>query len=130
MEDWYKNPIFLVVGGVGIFAAFILLRNQNGSNTTPPVSSLGDSAATSPLDPSQTAMNPVGGSYSYLDGSGMQHIVATDPYGNLVGYSNLPPSTSMPQTNQLSSYVGSMGGQYLVTPYGGTTPSYSMAPFG
>ncbi|HEY1249250.1 MAG TPA: hypothetical protein VGE97_09700 [Nitrososphaera sp.] len=121
-SSWLTNPTVLVVGAVGIFAAIILMRNQQSSNTpttSGTVTSLGNSAAT----------NPVGGSYQYLDGSGFQHIIATDPNGNLVGYNSLPPGTSMPETNQMSSYVGSMSGQYLVAPYGSTTPYYSISPY-
>jgi len=120
MRDWLTNPTILIVGAVGVFAAIILLRNQQSSSTpttSGTVTSLGESASTT----------PVGQSYQYLDGNGMQHIIATDPNGNLVGYNSLPPGTSMPQTGQMASYVGSMSGQYLVPPYGGSTPYYSMS---
>jgi hypothetical protein len=111
----FKSPTVLIVGGIGVIAVFLLMRNNSSSSTS---------------NTSQTqGTTPVGGSYSYLDGTGMQHITATDPNGNLVGYSNLPPDTSNPQPNQLSSYVGSMSGQYLVSPYGGTTPYYSLQSF-
>jgi len=125
----FKNPIFLIVLGVGGFAAYILLKDQGTPTTAQQAQPMN-----SPLNPQgninnspDMAINPVGGSYSYMDGSGAQHIIATDPYGNLVGYSNLPPDTSQPQTNQMASYVGGMSGQYLVPPWGSTSPYYSMA---
>lgn len=118
MNDWYKNPTILLMAGAGVLVVFVLSRNKKAASTSTTSSDQGDITNT----------GPVGGSYSYLDGSGMQHIVATDPNGNLVGYSNLPPDTSNPEPNQLSSYVGSMSGQYLVPPYGGNTPYYAMFP--
>jgi|SRR5215471_2134150 len=129
MKDWLTSPTALIVGAVGIFAAIILMRNQNQSTTAGTVSSLGGSAATSPTSGATDSGNPIGGTYQYLDGTGAQHIIATDPNGYLVGYSNLPPGTSMPQTNQMASYVGSMSGQYLVPPWGGSSPYYSMAGY-
>ncbi|HEY7419299.1 MAG TPA: hypothetical protein VH593_29215 [Ktedonobacteraceae bacterium] len=130
MNEWYKNPVFLIGGAAAIFVAVILLRNQNAtpSTSTQPTATTGQfGVPTNNLTQSTTSqgLNPVGGSYSYLDGTGMQHIIATDPYGNLVGYSNLPPGTSQPQPNELSSYIGSMSGQYLVQPWGSTTPIYA-----
>jgi hypothetical protein len=116
MNNWLTNPTVLIVGAVGVVAAFILMRNKGSSTTTTTTSTQGDIT---------NMTNPVGGSYSYLDGSGMQHITATDPYGNLIGYSNIPPGTSEPQSSQLSTYAGSMSGQYLVAPYGATSPYYS-----
>jgi len=108
--DWLKNPTILIMGGLGVVVVFLLFRNKDSGTQ----------------DTTTTNTRPVGGSYSYLDGSGYQHLTATDPNGNLVGYSSLPPDTSNPQPNQLSSYVGSMSGQYLVPPYGGTTPPWAM----
>src|SRR5215831_13829962 len=111
--DWLKNPTILMLGGVGVLVVYILFRNK-----TPPqssVTSVGDSINTGPFAASN----------SYLDGNGVQHIVATDPYGNLDGYGSLPPDVNNPQMGQLSSYAGLMSGQYLVPPYGGTTPYYS-----
>lgn len=119
MNDWYKNPIILIVAGVGVFAAYIIMNK--GSSATPAQTQ----DQTQSQQPQQTGV--VGGSYQYLDGQGLQHITATDPYGNLVGYSNLPPDMMNPQIGQLSSYVGTMSGQYLVNPYGGTTPMYAQA---
>ena len=122
--DFLKNPMVLIVGAVGIFAAVILLRNQPTSNNQ--IQSQGTQSQN--LDPNATAVNPVGGTYSYLDGTGYEHIIAMDPYGNLIGYSNLPPGTSQPQSGQMASYVSSMSGQYLVSPYGYTTPPYATPP--
>ena len=123
----YKSPTFLIVAGVGLVAAFILLRNK-GSSAAPQSTTTSTTGDITNTNSPQTDVNPVGGSYSYLDGSGMQHIIATDPYGNLVGYSNLPPDIGNPQANELANYVGSMSGNYLLQPYGGTTPYYSTAP--
>lgn len=120
---WYSNPKILIVGGVAAFAAFILLRNQKPATT--------NSNQGAPSQQQMQQQNPIGGTYTYLDGDGMQHIIATDPQGNLVGYNSLPPNTSMPQGGQLStyagnmtSYAGSMSGAYLQQPYGGWTPPY------
>ena len=107
------NPKILIIGGVGLVVVFFLMRNNSSSS------------ASTPPPNTNAVTQPVGGSYSYLDGSGYQHITATDPNGQLVGYSSLPPDTSNPQPNQLATYVGSMSGQYLVPPYGGTTPYYA-----
>jgi hypothetical protein len=113
-QEWYTNPKILIGGGVALVAAFILLRKPATTTQTP-----------------EARTNPVGGTSTYLDGTGMQHIVATDPQGNLVGYNSLPPSTSVPQTGQLSTYAGnmstyagSMAGVTLQQPYGGWTPPY------
>ena len=105
-QEWYKDPKILIIGGVAIFGMVILLRNQN--NTT---SSTSPGITSQTTDPTamNTGNNAIGGTYSYLDGSGVQHIIATDPNGNLVNYAALPPDTGNPQVGQLSSYVGSMG---------------------
>lgn len=105
--EWYKNPTVLMIGGVGIFAAIILMRNQGQSGGSQNVGDL---------------TTPVGQSYSFLDGSGIQHIIATDPNGNLVNYAAIPPSISTPYAGELSSVVGSMsnygsGSNYLGGPY-------------
>jgi hypothetical protein len=86
--NWYTQPKFLMLGGVGVVVIFLLMRNK-GSSQTAPVAS--------------TTTNPVGGSYSYLDGSGIQHIIATDPQGNLTSYASVPPDTTQP-TGQLLGY--------------------------
>lgn len=131
MDEWYKNPTILIVAGVGVLAGFILLRNQKAqpsttSNTQQPVSQ------NNPQNITAQAMNGgvIGGSYSYLDGTGMQHIVATDPYGNLVGYNNMPPSVGNPQPGELSGYVGAMGtSPYMTSSYGAGTPYYSLGGY-
>jgi hypothetical protein len=116
MEDWYKNPTVLIVAGVAIFGAIILLRNQNSSGSS-------TSSSTSPqiadplANPGSSATTPVGQSYTYLDGSGIQHIITTDPQGNLSNYASVQPQYTTAQQGQISSVVGSMSGIPLVNPY-------------
>jgi len=127
--NYLTDPKILLLAGVGLVVVYLLMRNQGTTNN--PNQFADTSVPTNSLTP-QTAssgLNPVGGSYSYMDGTGMQHLIATDPYGNLVGYSNMPPNIGNPESGQLSSYVGSMSGQYLAQPYGGTTPYYSQAGY-
>lgn len=100
------------IGGVGLVAAFVLLRNKNTTTT-------------STTNTQTTTTTPVGQSYSYLDGSGMQHLTATDPNGNLTYYQTLPPGTSMDQTGQIASYVGLMGHNTNVPAMMGYTPYYA-----
>lgn len=100
MNEWYKNPTILIVAGVGIFAAVILMRNQNSSTSA---------TNTSQQTSTDTTTTPVGQSYTYLDGSGVQHIIATDPNGAITQYAAVPPSTSTPYAGEMSSYVGSWG---------------------
>jgi hypothetical protein len=121
MNEWWKDPKFLMIGGVAIFAGFILLRNQNAStaNTTNP----NQFPTTNPANNT----TPVGQSYSYLDGTGMQHLVATDPNGQLTSYQSVSPQDPS-QTGQLGSYVGMMGNPMFVNPYGGWSPYYSQLP--
>jgi len=123
--DWFKNPTVLIVGGIGVVVVYFLMKNNSSSSTQ----TANAPSTTSSTQGDLTNTVPVGQSYSYLDGSGYQHIAATDPYGNLIGYNSLPPDTSNPQPNQLSSYVGSMSGQYLVMPYGYTTPPWATNPY-
>lgn len=125
MENWLKNPTILIIGAVVLVGGYVLLKNnqgsatpQTGTSSNPQLSNLGNSGQT-----------PVGQSYSYLDGSGMQHLTATDPYGNLTSYQTMPPSFYDPSTSgQLASYVGMMGSPMFMNPYGGTTPYYSQLP--
>lgn len=115
--EWYKNPTILVVAGVGIFAAIILLRSQN-TTQGPQISNLDTSGQT-----------PVGGSYQYLDGNGVQHLIATDPNsGALNYYATMSPPFPGASENELASYVGSMSHGAYMQPYGGTTPYYSQLP--
>ena len=129
-SEWYKNPTILIVGGIALFAGFILLRNQNSAAPSQSATPTNLGQATTLTSNGQTQTGPVGGTYSYLDGSGQEHIIATDPNGNLASYAALPPSTSMPQAGQLSSAVGNMSGWGIVLPYGGTTPYYGLPPEG
>jgi len=133
MDEWYKDPKILIIGGVAIFGAIILLKPKNSG--TAPTASPGITAPniTTGVDLSQTGQNPLGAGYSFMDGSGMQHIMATDPYGNLITYASEPPQaySSDPMGPQMSwpSYAaGGMSGQYVVNPYGGTSPYYSLFP--
>jgi hypothetical protein len=119
MNEWYKNPTILIVGVVALVGGYILLKNQ-GASSTP--SSTGSTASNA-----STNTTPVGGSYSYLDGSGIQHIIATDPNGNLNTYANTPPGTGQPDSGQLGSYVGMMGLPYNM-PWMGYSPSYASMP--
>lgn len=114
MNEWYKDPKILIIAGVALFGGFILLRNQNSGSVQPSSSSQGTTT-------------PVGGSYTYLDGSGIQHMVMTDPNGNLVSYNTTSPN---PQSNQLSTYTGMMSPYMYSQPYGGNTPYYSQLPTG
>jgi hypothetical protein len=125
--EWYKNPTILIVGGVALVAGFILLRNQNTSSATPQV---GTSSNPQLSNLQTSGTTPVGQSYSYLDGSGIEHMVATDPYGNLTSYQTTSADASTADySGQLSSYVGMMGSQPMfLNPYGGTTPYYSQVP--
>src|SRR5215831_8773415 len=108
-----KDPKILGLGVVGLVVLFLLMRNKGGGSTV------------APQTDATTTTTPIGQSYSYLDGSGYEHLTATDPYGNLVNYSSIPPSVGQPQTGQMPTYVGGMSGVSTVSPYGGTTPPYS-----
>jgi hypothetical protein len=135
MNEWYKNPTILIVGAVALVGGYVLLKNQ-GASSTP--SSTGSTAS----NPS-TNTTPVGGSYSYLDGSGVEHIIATDPNGNLNTYANVPPGDSSSlwggyggsnvatygaaQSGQLGSYVGMMGGMFNPS-WMGYSPYYAGTP--
>jgi|SRR5215469_797513 len=132
--EFLKNPLVLIGAG-GVVLVLFLMKNQGSSQNPTTAGNLSSPNTTGAQTPDvsslssngQTAVNALGGTYSYLDGTGVQHIIATDPYGNLVGYSSLPPGTSNPQPGQLSSSIGMMGGgYYLFPPYGGyTNPIYS-----
>jgi hypothetical protein len=113
--DFLKDPKMLLLGGIGVIVVYLLMKNKGSTTST---STTSDSNSTT----------PVGQSYSYLDGSGYQHITATDPNGNLVSYSSLPPDLSNPQPNQLSTYAGSMSNQ-VPYPYGGVTPPWALSPY-
>lgn len=118
-EDWYKNPTVLIVAGVAIFGGLILLRNQGSTGTGQ--QNVGN------FDMSNLT-TPVGQSYSYLDGSGIQHLVATDPNGNLTSYDTVPPSIATPYAGELSSYVGSLSHYGTGNSSLGVTPPYAWNP--
>lgn len=123
--DFLKNPTVLIVGAVAVIAGFILLRNQ-GSSTN--ASTTSNNTGSSPVQQGSggaTTTNAQGGTYSYMDGSGLQHIIATDPQGNLVGYASTQPQFGATQS-QLPTYIGGMSGVPLVNPYVMSgTPYYS-----
>lgn len=120
MNEWWKDPKILIIGGVAAFAGFILLRNQNSSSTP--------SQTNQTNNPQGQNTVPVGGSYTYLDGNGVQHMTMTDPYGAIQNYNTTAPTPMFPQTNQLATYVGGMSPYMYSQPYGGTTPYYSQPP--
>lgn len=105
MNDWYKNPTILIVAAVAAVAGFVLLRNKS-STPSPQISNLGNTGTT-----------PVGQSYSYMDGSGVQHITATDPNGNLTSFASTQPGFMNTDQSQMSTYVGGMSNVPLVNPY-------------
>lgn len=125
-KELLSNPTVLIVGAVVIVAGIVLLRGQSSSPNTSQTSTTG---GTSPIDPSSsgaTTTNAQGGTYSYLDGSGMEHIIATDPNGNLVSYAATPPNFTTTGSD-VGSYAGSLSGaSSLVNPYVMSgTPYYS-----
>lgn len=126
----FKDPKLLILGGVALVAGYFILKNNQSSSSGS--TTAGTSALTNqPTDTGNTTMlnsagEPIGGSYTYLDGSGVQHIIATDPNGNLVSYGADQPAYSSPSSGQLSTYAGYSGSLANGTPwlYGGS-PNYS-----
>lgn len=122
----FKDPKLLILGGVALVAGFFILKNNQGSSASSPtpVDTSGNATTGSTSETGNTT--ELGGAYTYLDGSGVQHIIATDPNGNLVSYGADQPAFSSPSSGQLSTYTGYMGNISNGTPwlYGGS-PNYS-----
>lgn len=121
----FKDPKLLILGGVALVAGFFILKNNQGSTQGSPTS-VDTSGNATTGSTAETGNSVIGGAYTYLDGSGIQHIVATDPNGNLVNYGAEQPAFSSPSSGQLSTYTGYTGSIMNGTPwlYGGS-PNYS-----
>lgn len=118
-----KDPKLLAIGAVALVAGYVLLKNKGStSGSVTPVDTSGGATTGSTAE---TGNNAIGGTYTYLDGSGVQHIIATDPQGNLTSYAAEQPSFSSPSQGQLSTYSGYQGtfnnSQWM---YGGS-PAYA-----
>lgn len=121
-----KDPKVLILGGVALVAGFFILKNNQGSSSSGSVTPVDTSGNATTGSTAETGNAVIGGAYSYLDGSGVQHIIATDPNGNLISYGAEQPAFSSPSSGQLSTYTGYGGTIMNGTPwlYGGS-PNYS-----
>lgn len=117
--DFLKNPTILIVGAVALVAGYVLLQNK-GKSSTGAVTNPGQSVATDPTMASSS-------NYTWLDGSGVEHVIATSPNGDMNTYaSDSAAYDPYLYAGQLSSYNWASG--IYTNPYGGHTPPYSQVP--